>query len=103
MTEPNIFPTTEAFAAANQAATQAGERATRQVREFGEQAAATGKGFTHLALDTYERAVASFVEFEQKAAEGAPVEWAKAAIGAHAAFVKDVNEAYVRAARTALN
>ncbi len=103
MTEPNIFPTNEALAAANKAATQAGERATQQVREFGEQAAASGRSFTHLALDTYEQAMASVVEFEEKAAEAAPVDWAKSAIGAHAAFVKDIAEAYVRAARTALN
>jgi hypothetical protein len=93
MTEP-----TQAFEAANQAT----ERASQQIREFGEQAAATGKNFGNMALDTYERAVASYVEFEQKAAEAAPVDWVKAAIDAHASFVKDVNEAYLKAVRGAL-
>jgi hypothetical protein len=92
------FQPTEAFDAANQVT----ERATQQVREFGEQAAATGRNFGGLALDTYERAVASYVEFEQKAAEAAPVDWIKAAIDAHVSFVKDINEAYVKAARSAL-
>jgi hypothetical protein len=92
------FQPTEAFDAANQAT----ERATQQVREFGEQAAATGRNFTGLALDTYERAVASYVELEQKAAEAAPVDWVKAAIDAHVSFVKDINQAYVKAARSAL-
>jgi hypothetical protein len=93
MTEP-----TQAFEAANQAS----ESATQQIREFGEQAAATSRNFGNMALDTYERAVASYVEFEQKAAEAAPVDWVKAAIDAHASFVKDVNEAYVKAVRGAL-
>jgi hypothetical protein len=93
MTEP-----TQAFEAANQAT----ERASQQIREFGEQAAATSRNFGNMALDTYERAVASYVEFEQKAAEAAPVDWVKAAIDAHASFVKDVNEAYVKAVRGAL-
>jgi hypothetical protein len=93
MTEP-----TQAFDAANQAS----ERATQQIREFGEQAAATSRNFGNMALDTYERAVASYVEFEQKAAEAAPVDWVKSAIDAHASFVKDVNEAYVKAVRGAL-
>jgi hypothetical protein len=93
MTDP-----TQAFDTANQAT----ERATAQIREFGEQAASTGRNFSNMALDTYERAVASYVEFEQKAAEAAPVDWVKAAIDAHASFVKDVNDAYVKAVRGAL-
>jgi hypothetical protein len=93
MTEP-----TQAFDAANQAT----ERATQQIREFGEQAAATSRNFGNMALDTYERAVASYVEFEQKAAEAAPIDWVKAAIDAHASFVKDVNGAYVKAVRGSL-
>ena len=58
---------------------------------------------SQLALDTYARAVASVVEFEQKAAEAAPVEWIKTVIDAHAAFVKDVNDAYLKAVRVTLD
>ena len=94
MTEP-----TQAFEAANQAT----ERASQQIREFGEQAAATSRNFGNMALDTYERAVASYVEFEQKAAEVAPFDWAKAVITAHASFVGEINGAYVKAARAALD
>jgi hypothetical protein len=78
----------EAFAAAAQAT----ERASQQIREF-----------SQLALDSYERAVASVVEFEQKAAEVAPVEWVKTALDAHASFVKDISDAYVKAVRVTLN
>ena len=89
---------TEAFAAA----TQATERATQQAREFGEQAVAAGRGYAELALNTYEQAVAGLIEFEQKAAEAAPVDWVKTAISAHVALVKDVNDAYLKAVREAL-
>ena len=86
---------TDVFGAANQA--------TEQFREFGERANGTSKAFGQLALDTYEKAVASLVEFEQKAAEAAPVDWVKTAFGAHAEFVQDVNAAYVKAARDAIS
>ena len=79
------------------------EKATEQVREFAERAAGTGRAFGQLALDTYEQAVNTLVEFENKAAEAAPVDWVKTAIGAHASFVNDLTGAYVKAARSALD
>jgi hypothetical protein len=79
------------------------EKATEQVREFGERAAGTGKAFGQLALDTYEQAVNTIIEFEHKAAEAAPVDWVKTAIGAHASFVGDLSGAYVKAARSVLS
>ena len=99
MAETTTFPTNETFEAAGQAT----ERVTEQIRQFGEQAAAAGRGFGNLALSTYEQAVANAVEFERKAAEAAPVDWIKTAIDAHASFVKDVNDAYVKAVRVALD
>jgi hypothetical protein len=99
MAKTTTFPTTETFAAANEAT----ERVTEQVRQFGEQAAAAGRGFGHLALSTYEQAVTNLVEFERKAAEAAPVDWVKTAIDAHASLVKDINNAYVKAVRVALD
>ena len=85
----------ETFAAAQQA--------TEQVREFGERATGAGRAFGQLALDTYEQAVNTYVEFEQKAAEVAPFDWAKAALAAHASFVEEINSAYLRAARSVLS
>jgi hypothetical protein len=99
MNETSAFPTNEAFAAAGQTT----ERVTEQVRQFGEQAAAAGRGFGRVALSSYEQAVANVVELERKAAEAAPVEWVKTAIDAHASFVTDINNAYVKAVRVALD
>jgi hypothetical protein len=86
MTEPTV--PNEAFTAA----TEATERASQQLKDLGS-----------LALDSYERTIASVVEFEQKAAEAAPVEWIKTVLDTHAAFVKDVADAYVKFVRVALD
>jgi hypothetical protein len=85
----------ETFAAAQQA--------TDQVRQFGERATGAGRAFGQLALDTYEQAVNTYIEFEQKAAEAAPFDWAKAALSAHASFIGELNGAYVKAARAVLD
>ena len=92
MTESNSFPGGDALSAVNENA-----------REFGERAAHTGRAFGQLALDNYERGVTTLVEFEQRAAEAAPADWIKTAIGAHAAFVQDINGAYIKAVRAALD
>src|SRR4051812_31235299 len=103
MTENNI--PNQQFEAAQHASHQVrafGEQATQQVREFGEQAAQASRGYADLALQTYEQGVATLVEFEQRAAEAAPADWMKTAIDAHAGFVRDVNDAYLKAVRGAL-
>jgi len=79
--------------------TYAGE----QVREYGERATETTKVFGRQAIDAYEQVVKSAVEFERAAADAAPAEWLKTAIGAHASFVADVNAAYVGAVRSVLS
>jgi hypothetical protein len=79
------------------------EQAAQQTRELTAQAIDSGRAFGRMALDTYEQAVNTFVEYERKAADAAPVEWVKTAVGAHASFVHDVNAAYVRAARSVLD
>jgi len=63
-----------------------------QVREYGKQ-----------AIGAYEQVVKSAVDFEKAAADAAPADWIKTAIGTHASFVAEVNAAYVGAVRSALN
>ena len=77
--------------------------AGEQVREYGERATETSKVFGRQAVDAYEQVVKSAVDFEKAAADAAPADWIKTAIGAHASFVQDVNNAYVSAARTLLS
>ena len=77
--------------------------ATEQVREYGERATETTRAFGRQAIDAYEQVVKSAVDFERAAADAAPADWIKTAIGAHASFVADVNAAYVGAVRSILN
>jgi hypothetical protein len=77
--------------------------AGEQVREYGERATETSRVIGRQAIDAYERFVQSAVEFERTAADAAPTDWIKTAIGAHASFVADVNAAYVGAVRSLLN
>ncbi|HEU4350193.1 MAG TPA: hypothetical protein VFR35_20630 [Actinoplanes sp.] len=74
-----------------------------QVREYGERATETTRAFGRQAIDAYEQVVKSAVDFERAAADAAPADWIKAAIGAHVSFVTDVNAAYVGAVRSVLN
>lgn len=76
---------------------------SEQVREYGEKATETTRAFGRQAIDAYEQVVKSAVDFERAAADAAPADWIKTAIGAHAAFVADVNAAYVGAVRSILN
>ena len=94
---------TDTTFAAGEQVREYGERATEQVREYGERATETSKVFGRQAIDAYEQVVKSAVEFEKAAAEAAPADWIKTAIGAHASFVQDVNAAYLSAARTLLS
>jgi hypothetical protein len=77
--------------------------AGEQVREYSEKATETTRAFGRQAIDAYEQVVKSAVEFEKAAADAAPADWIKTAVGAHAAFVADVNAAYVGAVRSVLN
>jgi hypothetical protein len=77
--------------------------AGEQVREYGERATETTRAFGRQAIDAYEQIVKSAVEFERAASDAGPADWIKTAIGAHAAFVADVNAAYVGAVRSVLN
>jgi hypothetical protein len=88
--------------AINQRTEEAAQRAGDQIREFGSRATGSTRAYSQLALDTYERAVRDYVEFERRAAEAAPVDWLGTAIGAHASIIEDMTNAYVRAVRSVM-
>ena len=83
--------------------TDAAFAATEQVREYSERATETSRAFGRQTVDAYEQVVKSAVDFERAAADAAPAEWIKTAIGAHASFVADVNAAYLGAVRSLLS
>ena len=77
--------------------------ATEQIREYGQRATESTRAFSRQAIDAYEQVVTSAVDAERAAADAAPADWIKNAIGAHASFVADVNAAYVGAVRSLIN
>jgi hypothetical protein len=77
-------------------------KATTQLQALGDRATETGRQFGTLVINTYEQTVASFVEFEHRAAAAVHNDLMKAAIQAHAEFVDDINGAYIKAMREAL-
>jgi hypothetical protein len=77
--------------------------ATEPVREYGERATETTRAFGRQAIDAYEQVVKSAIDFERAAADAAPADWIKTAVGAHATFVADANAAYVGAVRSLLS
>jgi hypothetical protein len=74
-----------------------------QTRRFGDQTADTNREFGRLMLNSYERAVNTFVELEKQAAEAVPVDWMRATISAHASFVGDLNRSYLRSMHSVLD
>ena len=79
------------------------DRTAAQLREFGDRAAVAGRELGEVFLDTYEKAVTSFVEFEQRAADATGNDLVKAAVAAHAQFIDDLNSGYIKAMRDALH
>jgi hypothetical protein len=77
-------------------------QAAKQATESIERAGMNVSKVVNRALDRYERNVAHFVEFEHRAAEAVPFDWAKAAINLYATFVEDISAVYVKTTRAAL-
>ncbi|MEU4689940.1 hypothetical protein [Actinoplanes sp. NPDC023714] len=67
-----------------------------------EHAERIGREIGGLAVNVYERGVASFVAFEKDAAKITPYPWAKNALTVSAGLIEDVGAAYVRTARQLL-
>jgi hypothetical protein len=55
-----------------------------------------------VALDTYEHALHSLLDFQSQVANASELEWVSALAGTHAQFIEDVTTAYIKAARDTL-
>jgi hypothetical protein len=78
------------------------QKAINRLQELGDRATETSRQFGTLVIDTYEKTVASFVEFEHRAAAAIHNDLMRAAIESHAEFVDDLSAAYIKAMREAL-
>lgn len=82
--------------------TAAFDEAATRVRELNERIIASSKAAGLTALDAYEKALSSLVDFEQKVAGASQLEWVNALAQTHASFVQDVTAVYTKAARELL-
>jgi hypothetical protein len=76
--------------------------ASNALGEFPGRAAETGRQLGTLMIDAYERAVATFVDFEQRTAEASGNVFVKTAFAAHAGLIDGVNDVYIKAMRASL-
>jgi hypothetical protein len=78
------------------------EEATTRIRELNERLIEGSKAAGNTTLDAYEKALQSLVDFEEKVAGASQLEWVSALAHPHAAFVRDVSAAYLKATRELL-
>jgi arginine utilization protein RocB len=71
-----------------------------RARELQERLLASAKSAAEVSVGSYEKAMQSLVEFEQRAAEKSP--WGAEFITTHAGFLKDMTSVYTNAARELL-
>jgi hypothetical protein len=78
------------------------EEAAQRVRELNEHLLDSARAAGTTTLDAYEKALTSMVDLEEKIANASQLEWVSAVAQTHAAFVRDISSAYLRAAREML-
>lgn len=78
------------------------EESVARVREMNERLLESSKSAGRVALDAYEKALRSMLEFQQTMAGASQLDWVTALASAHAQFVREFNAAYLKAAREAL-
>lgn len=78
------------------------EEATERIRELNERLIESSKSAGLVALDAYEKALQSLVDFEEKVASASQLDWVSALATTHAKFISDVSASYTKAAREVL-
>ena len=78
------------------------EAATERVRELNEKLIGAAKNSGHVALEAYEKALQSLIDFEEKVASATQLDWVSALAATHAKFIHDVSSSYTQAARELL-
>ena len=79
------------------------EAAAARIRELNERLIESSKAAGTTTLDGYEKALQSLVDFEEKVAGASQLEWVSALAQTHARVIRNVSEAYTKAARELLS
>jgi|SRR5690349_16928143 hypothetical protein len=75
------------------------EATVTRIRELNERLIESSKNAGRVALDAYENALKSMLDFQAQIADATQLEWVSALATTHAQFIKDVSANYVKAAR----
>lgn len=76
------------------------EQTVERTREAQERLFASAKSAAEVSLDSYEKAMQSLIDLEQRAAEKSP--WGATLITTHASFLRDMTALYTNTAREML-
>ena len=79
------------------------EEAAQRIRDLNERLIESSKKAGVVALDAYEKALTSLVDFETQVASASQLEWVSALATTHAKFVSDMTASYTKAVRDLLN
>jgi hypothetical protein len=80
----------------------AAEETIKRIQEMNQRMIDSSKSAGRAALDAYEKALQSMVEFQEKVAGASQLDWVSALAAAHGQFIQDVSAAYIKAARESL-
>lgn len=76
------------------------DKTIARIREMNERLIESNRAAGRAALDAYEKALRSMVDFQERVARGGnQLDWISTLASAHAKFVEDISAAYVKAAR----
>jgi hypothetical protein len=75
---------------------------TERVRDLNEKVLTAAKQTGEATLDTYEQAVATVLDFSQKAADATKVDWFSALAKSQASIISEFTNTYTKAARDLL-
>ena len=78
------------------------DAAADRVRALNEKMIVTAKKSGVASLDAYEKALTTFVDFQQKVADTSQLDWLNTVVKAQTDFITEVSAAYTSAAREVL-
>lgn len=86
----------------NRSAEHTVDDAAERIRELNERILSSAKRTGGAAVESYERALHTIADFQEKVGSASPVEWVGAIAQAQAQFTRDLAEAYADSARSLL-
>ena len=78
------------------------EDTIKRIQEMNERMIESSKSAGRVALDAYEKALKSMLDFQEKVGGASQLDWVSALATTHAQFVQDVSAAYIKATRETL-